>query len=396
MHSSHPLGLVHVGPDGVPPESHPILRGITGARLEALRARMVWREIPAGEVFIRQGEVGKELVLICAGRVEVFATQDGNEHVLAQMGPGTTAGEMALIDHRPRSASVRAVVECLVVCVPILDLETGDDHERDAHSRLMANLAWELNRRLREANEARVAALNRELGLAHDRYQLGKVLAVVVVLATLYAYGVDALGQASGVDMLLASLGVAVAAAVGAWWVIYTANQPASAFGLSWKGTVSAVLAALRWSVAMCAVATLVKVGLMPVMPGWDTLPVVLNPMPDGVVPFLGLAVIYCLSSLVQELAVRSFLQSSFALLLTSRYAWLWAIILSNSLFSIFHLHYHASFAWLTLVTGFVYGAFWTRHRNLVAMTLLHFITGVWVMDVLGLFTLPGFSISGS
>jgi membrane protease YdiL (CAAX protease family) len=300
---------------------------------------------------------------------------------------------MALIDHRPRSASVRAVTECLVVSLPILDMETGTELERDVHARLIANHAWELNRRLREANEARVGALNREVILAHDRYQLGKVLAVVVVLATLYAYGVDALGHASGFGLLVASLGVATAAAVGAWWVIHTAHQEAAVFGLSLKGTGVAVVAALRWAVAMCVVATLVKIGLMPSMPGWDKGPVLSNPLVGGLPAFVGLALIYGASAVVQELAVRSFLQSCFAVLLTSRFAWLWAIILSNLLFSVFHMHYNSSFAWLTLVTGFVYGAFWSRHPNLFAMTLLHWLTGLWVMDVLGLFTLPGFAL---
>ena len=58
----------------------------------------------AGAVIINQGDVGTECFLIMEGEAVVFA---GGHHV-ASIGKGAVVGEMALIGHKPRNASVVA------------------------------------------------------------------------------------------------------------------------------------------------------------------------------------------------------------------------------------------------------------------------------------------------
>ena len=54
-----------------------------------------------GEVLMRQGEPGREFILIAGGKVRV--EQDGK--IIAHLGPGEFLGEMALLDGLPRSAT---------------------------------------------------------------------------------------------------------------------------------------------------------------------------------------------------------------------------------------------------------------------------------------------------
>jgi CRP-like cAMP-binding protein len=61
-------------------------------------------EAPAGTVLIDQGDTGTECFVIVEGTVNVYVA---NTHV-ATSGPGSVVGEMALVDHRPRNASVIA------------------------------------------------------------------------------------------------------------------------------------------------------------------------------------------------------------------------------------------------------------------------------------------------
>ncbi len=58
-------------------------------------------ESKPGEVLIRQGEPGREFILIADGKVRI----ERNGKVLAHLGPGEFIGEMALLDGQPRSAS---------------------------------------------------------------------------------------------------------------------------------------------------------------------------------------------------------------------------------------------------------------------------------------------------
>ncbi|MEX1217075.1 MAG: cyclic nucleotide-binding domain-containing protein [Acidimicrobiales bacterium] len=61
-------------------------------------------EVESGELLIDQGRVGQECYVIESGEAEVFV---GEEH-LVTLGAGSMVGEMALIDRRPRSATVIA------------------------------------------------------------------------------------------------------------------------------------------------------------------------------------------------------------------------------------------------------------------------------------------------
>jgi CRP/FNR family cyclic AMP-dependent transcriptional regulator len=61
-------------------------------------------EAETGAMLIDQGRVGQECYVILDGQAGVFAN---GEHI-ATVGPGSMVGEMALVEHRPRNASVVA------------------------------------------------------------------------------------------------------------------------------------------------------------------------------------------------------------------------------------------------------------------------------------------------
>ena len=72
------------------------------------------RRYEAGEVIIRENDVGETAYVIAQGKVEVSKQLDGQKVHLAYLGAGETFGEMSMIDEKPRSATVTAVTETLV------------------------------------------------------------------------------------------------------------------------------------------------------------------------------------------------------------------------------------------------------------------------------------------
>jgi len=86
----------------------PLLQGFTAEGAQRLLERGEIREYRAGEVVLHQGDPAEFVLLVLAGKAEVFAEREGSEMVLTEAGPGAVLGELAVLCGIPRSASVRA------------------------------------------------------------------------------------------------------------------------------------------------------------------------------------------------------------------------------------------------------------------------------------------------
>jgi CRP-like cAMP-binding protein len=67
-----------------------------------------------GTCIVRQDDTGDSMYVLVEGRAKVIHHVDGREIVLADLKPGEFFGEIALVDHGPRSADVEAVEPCVL------------------------------------------------------------------------------------------------------------------------------------------------------------------------------------------------------------------------------------------------------------------------------------------
>src|SRR5215467_3915110 len=86
----------------------PLFHGFTldGARM--LLASGEVKEYSSEEVLLREGDSPTFVLLVLAGKMQVFVERQQRDLVLADAGPGTILGELAVLCGIPRSASVRA------------------------------------------------------------------------------------------------------------------------------------------------------------------------------------------------------------------------------------------------------------------------------------------------
>lgn len=84
--------------------SVPFFEGFSDDELHRVVDLSQQMEATAGTVLVDQGDPGTHCYLIVDGQAGVYVR---GEHV-ASSGPGSMVGEMALIDHRPRTATVVA------------------------------------------------------------------------------------------------------------------------------------------------------------------------------------------------------------------------------------------------------------------------------------------------
>ncbi|HEX9096901.1 MAG TPA: cyclic nucleotide-binding domain-containing protein [Candidatus Dormibacteraeota bacterium] len=120
-----------------------IFKGMPPAELKKISKQM--REIrhPKGAEIMIRGEGGVGFLVILAGEAEV-ETADGRRR---KLGPGDHFGEMALLDHEGRSATVTAASDLVLGAVP----EWGFKPFLQDHPEITYRLLETLSRRLRES-----------------------------------------------------------------------------------------------------------------------------------------------------------------------------------------------------------------------------------------------------
>ncbi|MBN2149366.1 MAG: Crp/Fnr family transcriptional regulator [Anaerolineales bacterium] len=127
-----------------------LFNGLTPKELDALSDRLHCRAFPAGASIITVEQPGEAVYIILSGTVKVHIEQtNGNDVVLAILGPGDVVGEMSLMDSAGRSASVVTLDESTLLWIDRLSFQES----LRSTPALAMNLVRILSSRVRLANE---------------------------------------------------------------------------------------------------------------------------------------------------------------------------------------------------------------------------------------------------
>jgi CRP/FNR family transcriptional regulator, cyclic AMP receptor protein len=110
-------------------------------------------QVAAGALFFRQHDPADTMFVLEVGRVVVFKSWQGHDVALHDLGVGDCFGEMALMDLLPRSASVRAEVDCHAIEISAANLHQLFQRDAEQFALLQMNIGREVCRRLRATSE---------------------------------------------------------------------------------------------------------------------------------------------------------------------------------------------------------------------------------------------------
>jgi CRP-like cAMP-binding protein len=99
-----------------------------------------------GEIICSEGDEGKSMFVIQSGKVEVIKKRPEGELKLRTMTKGEIFGEIALFDHLPRSATVKAAGKAVVLCVD----KKGFFAKASTDPTLAFNILEGMSRRIRD------------------------------------------------------------------------------------------------------------------------------------------------------------------------------------------------------------------------------------------------------
>ncbi|MBL0278035.1 MAG: cyclic nucleotide-binding domain-containing protein [Anaeromyxobacter sp.] len=95
----------------------PLFKELALDEMKAVYQACEIRRFKAGEVLIEQDQPGAALFVLRKGTARVLRRSGAKEEAMARMGPGSPAGEMALVDDAPTSARVVAEVDVEAFCI---------------------------------------------------------------------------------------------------------------------------------------------------------------------------------------------------------------------------------------------------------------------------------------
>ncbi len=140
----------------------PVFGGLNDNALNLILSRSEAVSVPAGEYFFREGEGADSFFVLEKGTVIVERNWEQSTLELGRLKRGDCMGEMAIIDLMPRSASVRAEVDCEAIEITLRSLHELYKQEVEQYAIIMMNMGREVSRRLRRTDD-RLLALEQKL-----------------------------------------------------------------------------------------------------------------------------------------------------------------------------------------------------------------------------------------
>ncbi len=130
-----------------------LFHGLSSFEIVQVSKRISHVKAEAGQVMIEQGSHGASLYIVRSGHlVASVAKKDGRE-VLGEFGSGDHFGEIALIDHGPRSAEIRATGPCELLELSRESFQAILNFSPDLKTKVYENLLRELCVKIRRTND---------------------------------------------------------------------------------------------------------------------------------------------------------------------------------------------------------------------------------------------------
>ena len=132
-----------------PHEGIPLLRDLSYPDARRFAGVGTLRRCHAGDVLVRQGDVGRDMFVVIGGEVEVRRTdRRGASKVVAELGRGDVFGEMAYLSEAPRTADVIALTEGEVLVLNQQTMQRAITEMPAVAARVLFNLSLILTDRL--------------------------------------------------------------------------------------------------------------------------------------------------------------------------------------------------------------------------------------------------------
>jgi CRP-like cAMP-binding protein len=147
----------------------PMFADVDEDLLAAVAERLETERHAAGDVIVKEGDEGDKFYILAQGKAEVTHIGPHDEKLrLAVLADGSYFGEIALLKHAPRMATVRTLTPCVLLTLPRADFEKLLEKSPEVRQRVEEAMAERI--RIQErADETGEAPIDIEAGHEGER-----------------------------------------------------------------------------------------------------------------------------------------------------------------------------------------------------------------------------------
>lgn len=409
-------------------ETNTLFSGFSHKQLEEIIPLVKEVHYDANIFILREDHVSNEIYIIKQGEVELLKRSTEGErqkrstdgaHLmrLTTLGVGQAIGETSLLGNAPHATSVRTLVPTTLYSICIEELKAlSQEHasntqlilkltdlirdvqlhtiEQSIHTRLISNVAQEISGRLRRTNLLAARSLKQELDYTKMRVAMGSFLINVLSVIAFYIFAfksIEALAH-STMSTTVISIPLIFMFTVAVLVIMKSSGYPMSFYGLTFTDWKIAVKEAILYTLPCLVIILLVKIAVVNLFTNFQHLPIfdiganIRTNSSEAINPIIPILIImgYLILTPIQELLVRGALQSSLQEFLVGPNKTLWAIFISNLIFTMLHVHISLSLAAAVFIPGLLWGWLYARHKTLLGVSLSHLIIGGWSFFILG------------
>lgn len=355
-----------------------------------------------GQILIQEGQHGSsDLLLVLEGSLEVSKKDlpendtivpeaEYSSFSLAKLSQGDIIGELSFITGNARSATIKSVTSSKLLSISRADFGLLEHNYPIAYARILKNMIGHIAERVKQTSTNEVKSLRMELekSLLNSRSNLffSYVIGLLCIYNLVIHYIISLSTDARQTSLISAIIIVLFAA--GLVMMIRHSKIPLAIIGLTTKNWNRSLRESLPWTALIIGISILVKWILITNVPRYQHLHMFDLDLSNTYLAFN--FILYGLHSPIQEFIARGVLQGSLQHFYTGKNVALRAVIVSNALFSATHVHImNGMLAILVFIPGLFWGWLYSRHQNLIGVSISHLLIGwtlLFFLDLASLF----------
>jgi CRP/FNR family cyclic AMP-dependent transcriptional regulator len=349
-----------------------------------------------GEHLLEEGDVADQLYIVIEGTLEVLkhdrATQ--TNYPLSKVGPGDTLGEVSLLDHGRRAASIKALSSCTLRSISFDELRNSLSKNKELGA-IFFRLSENIGQKLRSSNEFALQSLKKELEASQIRTKMGMLIIGIIIFLTSFMYVMIWLKTIINEVPNTSYISVPLTFGFGLSIFIFLKYFKLSFYEMgittvNWKKSlfeglfVTGLLAAIFFPVF--------KWFLIKYVPHYAGRPIfepfelIQDPSHRNWGYWLKLNLMYVFVTIpVQELVCRGGIQGILEKFLTGKHRVILSILASNLMFGSTHAFLAPYISITVFISGCYMGMIYHRTHNLLASYCAHVVVGLSALSIFGI-----------